>query len=50
MIKIVANGQGKIEPGLYVLIHSFDPVDEDDLKLPNTLVGRFIPHISISDD
>ncbi|KAI2495724.1 hypothetical protein MHU86_18783 [Fragilaria crotonensis] len=48
-IRIVANGQGRIEAGLYALIHSFDPVDEDDLKSPNTLVGHFTPHFH-SDD
>ena len=41
VMKIVANGQGKIEAGLYALVHSFDPVDTDDLKSPNTLVGHF---------
>ena len=49
MIKIVANGQGKIEAGLYTLVHSFDPVDEDDLESPNTLIGHYTPHF-YSDD
>ena len=49
VMKIVANGQGKIEAGLYTLVHSFDPVDKDDLKSPNTLVGHFTPHFH-SDD
>ena len=31
-INIVANGQGKIEAGLYAFIHSFDPVDEGKLN------------------
>ena len=49
-INIVANGQGKIgEAGLYALIHSFDPVREDDLESPNTLVGHYTPHF-YSDD
>jgi hypothetical protein len=49
-INIVANGQGKIgEAGLYTLIHSFDPVREEDLESPNTLVGHFTPHF-YSDD
>jgi hypothetical protein len=34
---------------LYALIHSFDPVDEDELELPNTLVGHYTPHF-FSDD
>jgi hypothetical protein len=43
-INIVANRQGKIgEAGLYALIHSFDPVREDDLESPNTLVGHYTP-------
>ena len=48
-INIAANGQGGIEAGLYALVHSFDPVDKDDLELPNTLVGHYNPH-SFSDN
>ena len=46
-INIVANGQGKIEAGLYaLLLHSFDPVDEGKLEQPNT---HYTPHF-FSDD
>lgn len=49
-INIVANGQGKIvEAGLYALVHLFNLVDKDNLKLPNTLMGHYTPH-SFSDD
>jgi hypothetical protein len=44
VINIVANGQDNIEAGLYARVHSFDPVDEDNLELPNTLVGHYTPH------
>lgn len=44
VVKIVANWQGKIEAGLYALIHLFDPVDVKDLESPNTLEGHFTPH------
>lgn len=49
-INIAANGQGEIEAaGLYALVHSFDPVDEDDIALPNTLVGHYTPHFFSND-
>ena len=49
-INISENGQTKIEAGLYALIHSFDPVDEDDLDSPNTLIGPFTPHFHSPED
>ncbi len=42
-IHIIANVQIKIEAGLYALIHSFDPVREDDLESPNILVPQGQP-------
>jgi hypothetical protein len=46
-IYIVANGQGKIEAGLYALIHLIRSVRMTES--PNTLVGHYIPHF-YSDD
>lgn len=48
VVKIVANWQGKIEAGLYALIHLFDPVDVKDLTSNHQIRLKGIsPHISI---
>jgi hypothetical protein len=48
-INMVANVQGKIEAGLYALVHLFDPADEGKLELPNTLVGHYTSHFFSND-
>ena len=49
-INIVAIGQGRVEAGLYALIHSFDPVNnKGELEVPNFLVGHYTPHLFYHD-
>jgi hypothetical protein len=42
--KIEANGQMSVQPGLYAVAHTFDPVNPTDFDTPNVLIGRYKPH------
>jgi len=42
--KIEANGQSRVQPGLYAVAHTFDPVNPTDFDTPNVLIGRYKPH------
>jgi len=42
--KIEANGQMSVQPGLYAVAHTFDPVNPTDFNTPNVLIGRYKPH------
>ena len=43
-ICIHSSRQKNIKAGLYALIHSFDPVDEDEMDSENTLIGHYTLH------
>lgn len=42
--RIEANGQTSVQPGLYAVAHTFDPVNPTDFNTPNVLIGRYKPH------
>jgi hypothetical protein len=33
-----------VQPGLYAVAHTFDPVNPTDFNTPNVLIGRYKPH------
>jgi hypothetical protein len=43
-ICIRSTGQTNIKAGLYALVHSFSPADEEDLSLSSTLIGHYTVH------
>jgi hypothetical protein len=42
--RIEVNGQTSVQPGLYAVAHTFDPVNPTDFNTPNVLIGRYKPH------
>jgi hypothetical protein len=40
-ICILSTGQKDIKAGLYALVHSLDAVDEEEMDMENTLIGRY---------
>jgi hypothetical protein len=46
--RIEANGQTSVQPGLYAVAHTFDPVNPTDFNTPNVLIGRYKPHFYCS--
>jgi hypothetical protein len=43
-ISIRSTGQTNIKAGLYALVHSLSPVDEENLSFSNTLIGQYTVH------
>ena len=43
--KFEANGQMNVQPGLYAVAHTFDPVNPTDFDTPNVLIGRYKPRL-----
>jgi hypothetical protein len=43
-ISVRSTGQTNIKAGLYALVHSFSPVNEEDLSFSNTLIGHYTVH------
>ena len=42
--KIEANKQTSIQPGLYAVAHTYDPVNPTNFDTPNVLIGHYKPH------
>ena len=42
--RIAVNGQTSVQPGLYAVAHTFDPINPTDFNTPNVLIGRYKPH------
>jgi hypothetical protein len=40
-IRIPSSDQPPIEAGVYALVHSFAAVDDDEMDIPNSMIGRY---------
>jgi hypothetical protein len=45
-IHIRSTGQTQIRAGLYALVHSFSPVDEEEMACENVMIGHYTVHRS----